>query len=189
MPVTAELSLTEPERVQLAAILGCTLQDLDGVLSAYTAAALEEYARMFLGQRVFTRGSDILEYRLLVLAKTAFGGRLPDEQRVSALFQKSASGSRSLIRATLAKFQYELTAELANTIGAVLEQVEEDGDGWKVVIASETLVEAMNRQLGLLDGTLPQIQRRANTVSSYHIQPSAYNSLCSHFDITPKHHS
>jgi len=188
MPISVSLSLTDDEKNQLAVILGCGLTQLDDVLAAYGSAALEEYTRMFLGQRVFTRGSDILEYRLLVLTKRAFAGQLPDEQRVSALFQKSTTGSRSLIRATLAKFQYELTTELATTMGDVLGKVEPDGNGWKVVITSETLVEAMNRQLGLLDGTLPQITKRPGTVSSYHIQPSAYGQLCEHLKIAPKVH-
>lgn len=188
MPISVTLSLTDEEKHQLAAILGCEVPRLDDVLATYASAALEEYARMFLGQRVFTRGSDILEYRLLALTKRAFGGQLPDEQRVSALFQKSATGSRSLIRATLAKFQYELTTELTATMSHVLGQVEDDGNGWKVVVTSEALVEAMNRQLGLLDGTLPQITKRPNTVSSYHIQPSAYNHLCQHLGIAVKVH-
>ena len=188
MAISATLTLTEAEKRQLAAILECDLAALDDVLAAYATAALEEYARMFLGQRVFTRGSDILEYRLLVLTKRAFDGQLPDEQRVSALFQKSATGSRALIRATLAKFQYELTTELATTMQEVLVEVEPDGNGWKVVISSEALVEAMNRQLGLLDGTLPQISKRPGTVSSYHIQPSAYGRLCEHLGIDPKAH-
>jgi hypothetical protein len=188
MPILATLTLTDQEKHQLAAILGCDLARLDDVLAAYASAALDEYVRMFLGQRVFTRGSDILEYRLLVLTKRAFAGQLPDEQRVSALFQKSATGSRSLIRATLAKFQYELTTELATTMGDVLGRVEPDGDGWKVVITSEALVEAMNRQLGFLDGTLPQITKRPSTVSSYHIQPSAYGRLCHQLGIAVKAH-
>lgn len=70
----------------------------------------------------------------------------------------------------------------------VLGEVEPDGNGWKVVITSEALVEAMNRQLGLLAGTLPQISKRPGTVSSYHIQPSAYGRLCEHLGIDPKAH-
>ncbi len=189
VPISAALSLTDLEKGQLAAILGCAPAALEDTLAGYATAALEEYVRMFLGQRVFTRGSDILEYRLLALTKNAFGGRLPDEQHVSGLFQKSASGSRALIRATLAKFQYELAGELAVSIRAVLDGVTEDGGAWKVVITSETIVEAMNRQLALIDGTLPQVVKRTATVSSYSLQPSAYLALCEHFGVVPKVHA
>src|ERR1039458_7388469 len=111
MTISVTPHLTSVERDQLAQILACEVSELDQVLSSYGSAALEEYVRMILGQRVFTRGSDILEHRLLLLVKEAFGGRIPDEQRVSALFQLSSTGSRSLIRAVLAKYQYELRDE------------------------------------------------------------------------------
>ncbi len=94
MSVIVELNLNTTERAQLARILGCGEAELDDKLGSYATAALEEYLRMFLGQRVFTRGSDIVEYRLLLLTKEAFQGRLPDEQRVCALFQRSVTGSR-----------------------------------------------------------------------------------------------
>ncbi|MGA2837007.1 MAG: hypothetical protein ABSF84_10460 [Acidimicrobiales bacterium] len=186
IPVGADANLSDDEAAQLAAILGCGVNELPGMLETFASAALEEYIRMFLGQRVFTRGSDVLEYRLLLLTKHAFGGNLPDEQRVSALFQKSTTGSRALIRATVAKFQYELISEVAQTIAQVLGDVEPDTHGWKVVINSEPLVETMNRQLGIINGILPTIVRRAGTAASYHLEPSAYQALCEHFEIAPK---
>ena len=108
MAITVDLPLNAEEKAQLAGILRCDPDALDAVLAPYAAAALEEYARMFIGQRVFTRGSDIHEYRLFLLIKQPLEGRIPDEQQVSDLFQTTATQSRSLIRSVLAKYQYEL---------------------------------------------------------------------------------
>src|SRR4051794_20961152 len=96
------------EKRQLAATLGCTVRDLSRTFKDYEKAASEEYARMILGQRVLTRGQDIREYRLCLMINHVFGGRLPSERQISALFQTTATQSRALLRAVMSKYQYEL---------------------------------------------------------------------------------
>jgi hypothetical protein len=46
--------------MEIAASSYGPLEGLKHVLAAYATAALEEYARMFLGQRVFTRAVTFL---------------------------------------------------------------------------------------------------------------------------------
>lgn len=186
MAISIDLNLSDLERAQLAGILGCEVSHLETELGSYGTAALEEYVRMFLGQRVFTRGSDMLEYRLLLLTKSAFGGRLPDEQRVSAVFQRSATGSRSLIRAVIAKYQYELSGEVATTMKDTLTSVNQDGDDWSFVVNSENVVETMNRVLAGIDGTLPQVGKKSGMVASYSLKSSSYHALCEYYGIAPK---
>ena len=186
MAISVSAQLNDAERVQISQILGCDPKSLDKTLQPFAAAGLEEYLRMILGQRVFTRGSDILEHRLLLLTKAAFNGRIPDEQRVSALFQLSSTGSRSLIRAVLAKYQYELRDEIDATMRDALESVDEDEHGWTFTVNSENVVETMNRILAVIDGTLPQVSKKPTTVSTYNLRPSSYGKLCSHFGVTPK---
>lgn len=77
MPISVSLELTDDEKTQLASILGTTSDGLEEALAPYAQASLDEYVRMFLGQRVFTRGSDAREYRLLLLIKHAFDDRFP----------------------------------------------------------------------------------------------------------------
>jgi hypothetical protein len=77
--ISVSVELTAEEKKQLAAILGTTASNLDAALKPFAKAALEEYVRMFLGQRVFTRGSDAREFRLLLLIKHAFDNRFPDD--------------------------------------------------------------------------------------------------------------
>ncbi|HYM60686.1 MAG TPA: hypothetical protein VEZ11_07320, partial [Thermoanaerobaculia bacterium] len=116
MKITVDLDLSDPETKQLAGTLGCSVKDLPAKLSDSCSAAAEEYARMFLGQKVFTRGSDIQEYRLFLLIRHAFGGSIPDEQHISDLFQTTASQSGSLIRSVMSKFQYELRQVIDATL-------------------------------------------------------------------------
>jgi hypothetical protein len=83
---------------------------------------------MFLGQKVFRRGSDILEYRLFLLIEKALEGQIPDEQVVSNLFQTTPTESRSLIRSVMSKYQYQLRGAIEYSIRAILENASKDND-------------------------------------------------------------
>lgn len=179
MKVNVTLSLTAAENKQLAGILGCATDDLPSRLEAYLSAASEEYVRMFLGQRVFTRGSDIREYRLLLLMKHAFPRSIPDQRTISSLFQTTGPQSRSLTSAVLSKYQYELTDSVREALKQILRSISpaEDGDGYHVVIDNEHIIEVLNRELQAEDGTLPSVRRVAGTVSTYALAESAKRSL------------
>ena len=82
MPIRVNHGLRADEAQKLAGIIGCEENRLDAVLSSYASAALQEYlAKMILGQKVFTRGADIREYRLFLMIKYVFDNQLPDEQK------------------------------------------------------------------------------------------------------------
>lgn len=177
MAITISLDLTEDEKTQLAAILGSTPAELEDALSPFAEAALEEYARMFLGQRVFTRGSDAREFRLLLLIKHAFENRFPDDQRISDLFQTTFSESRSLIKSVSAKYQYELAGAKEATLKAVLESAEQRDDVWFLSINSRTVVEQLNRDLVQLGSDLPPVRLKENTGSTYVVAASSFEKL------------
>jgi hypothetical protein len=184
--MSVELRLTKEERAQLASILGCSVSKLDDVLARVAQAAAEEYVRMFMGQKVFTRGSDVREHRLLLLIRYVFGDRIPDEQQVSALFQTTSSQSRALIRSVMSKYQYELSSAIRETIGGVIGGAEDAGDGEALITTNnEQLIDQMNRQLAALDGTLPQIERKRGTVSSFVVMKSSRLTLRKHFGLDP----
>jgi hypothetical protein len=65
IPLTIDLSKAYKE--ELASILECSPEELVQQLSRFSVAAFREYITMILGQKVFSRGSDILEYRLFLL--------------------------------------------------------------------------------------------------------------------------
>lgn len=189
-PVSSEISidirtiLTTEEQNQLAGILKCDVDDLNAALEPYAKASLQEYLRMFLGQKVFTRGSDFKEYRLFLLVKEAFDNKIPHEQRICDLFQTTSSESKSLVRSVMSKYQYELHEAIQGTlVQTITEAVKEDGDGWIITVHSENIVDSLNRQISSLDGSLPPISKKRDSVCCYIVKPSAYEKLCEYFGL------
>jgi hypothetical protein len=177
------MDLDSVERSQLAGILGCGEDDLDEQLGPFFEAAHEEYARMMLGQRVFTRGSDMREYRLLLLIRHAYK-KLPSEQQISAVFQTSAAQSRSLLRAVMSKYQYELQHITRQSLTALLERATGPVDGDKAVLVdAENFVEALNREIAMIDGRLQPVTKQTGTTSAYSIPKDTYAKLKDRFGL------
>jgi hypothetical protein len=187
MPVTFNLDLTAEERGRLAGIIQCDPAQLDNAFASYATAAAREYAEMFLGQHVATRGADILQHRLFLLIRAAFGNQIPDEQRVSNLFQTTSSQSRSLIRAVMSKYQYLLsdarTASLRSAVQSV--QLVNGSLLLELKSGSVNIVEALNQLVASINPLLPRIVKRADAVSAYQIQPNAYRELCGQYGLNP----
>jgi hypothetical protein len=187
MEVLSNLDLTQDDQSELAKIIGCDAAELPNRLGPYASAALKEHVTMFLGQKVFTRGSDLLEYRLLLLIQHAFGGRIPDEQKVCNLFQTTSSGSRSLIRSVMSKYQYQLKDAIENTAKQLLDSAELNGqDSVTVAVHNINLVEELNRELAEIDTSLPPVQKKRGCVSTYELQPSSYDALCKQLGVSSK---
>jgi hypothetical protein len=186
--VRASIDLTPDQEQRLARILDCDEARLAQRLRPYASAALEEYVKMFLGERVFTRGSDIREFRLFLLMIHVLDGAVPDDAWVSGLFQTNAGQSRGLIRAVLSKFQYEVERGVRETVKEVVDRARkaEDGDVWTVVIRSGNVVEALNREVEVLSGELPLVTRTPMTGSRYEIKRSTYLRLCEALDVEAK---
>jgi len=174
------LMLNEEEREQMAAILRCSPGDVEQVFEPFRQAAEEEYVRMILGQRVFTRGTDVREYRLLLLIKSVYSPDLPTESQISSLFQTSATQSRSLLRAVLSKYQYELQHTITQTLRRVLKDAVVDPNdprGRLVVIDNENVITLLNRRVAILDGKLTPITRLTSSVTTYTVSPNTYGRL------------
>jgi hypothetical protein len=185
MDVTAQIKITADERQEMAAILGCSQVQLAENLSDYASAALAEYVSMMLGQKVFRRGSDILEYRLFLLITKAFGNKIPDEQSVCRIFQVTASESRSLIRSVMSKFQYQLKKAITTSMRKIVVSAETPGNGQPYVatIYNKNLVDSLNVLLAERDGSLQPVVKKRGSVSDYKISPASYNALCQILEI------
>lgn len=180
MKVSLNLELDKDDEKGLAIILGCKPEELPQHLSSYGKAALCEYITMFLGQKVFRRGTDILEYRLFLLIQNALEGQIPDEQMVSNLFQTTATESRSLIRSVMSKYQYQLRNAIDESIKSILRNATKDNDDdqYIVVVNSFNLIAEMNSVLAEIDGSLPPItKKRGGGISTHLIKPSSYARL------------
>lgn len=185
MDIQCQLELTNEELGQLAGILNCTIENLPDNLVLYTNAALEEYVRMFLGQKVFTRGSDFREYRLFLLVKHAFDNEIPDEQDICDRFQTTVTQSRSLLRSVMSKYQYELDTAIQKSLKKALESAvpAEGSNDHFITVDNENIINALNRLLLSIDGTLPPISKRRSTVSTYILKPSSRERLSEYYGI------
>lgn len=184
MEITTTLTLTADEEVEISAILGCNVADLNDRLNLCLGASIQEYLAMFRGQKVFKRGSDLLEYRLLLI-ETTFEGVIPDERTVSSLFQTTLTESRSLIRSVISKYQYQLKSHVERTLSSSLTSAnrQDNTQVYTVVINSQNVVDELNKALADIDGNLAPVSKKRGSVSTYEISPSSYNRLCAKFNV------
>lgn len=179
MHVNVLVDLDEGNCAELAKILGCNEEELEAKLAPFATAAVHEYVSMFLGQKVFSRGSDIHEYRLFLLITKALGNHIPDEASVCRLFQTTTSESRALIRAVMSKYQYLLREAVDSTMQGVIDAAkQEEADGnWEVIINNQNMVDELNRLLASIDGSLQPIGKRRGSVATFEISPTSYERL------------
>lgn len=173
MKLELELSLTSDVETRLAEALGCKTSELAAKLKPYAGAALQEYVDMFVGDKVVTSGADLRAYRLYRIAAASDPPGIPDDDRVVALFQLTAGQSRNLIAATLAKYQYRLERNLAQTMLNAIEPNKPEGEDYEI---APSLVEAMNRLARRIDKGLDPIGK-SKTGSRYTVPKDTRTKL------------
>ncbi|MGH7022228.1 MAG: hypothetical protein ACREEB_01410 [Caulobacteraceae bacterium] len=181
----ATMQLSAADQAALAGILGCGEAEIEATLSRFASAALREYVEMFLGKGVFTRGSDLLEFRLRLLTEHAFANTIPDEARVSQLFQTSPQASRTMIRSLVSKYQYQLQDAVFASLRAILQSAkqEEQGADWTFTTNSLNLVELLNQRLAAKDGSQRRVRKQKDSVSTFEIAPASYDILRTEFKL------
>jgi len=180
MRITIDIELNDTEKKLLARILKTEDDDsLAQRFGAITSAAAEEYKVMILGQKVFTRGRDIQEFRLFSLIKFYFDGRIPNEQEVCALFQCRPSEAKTLINSIRAKYQYQLEQAIGKSLKAIIDKAKRDDKTkqYKFTLSSAVLKEEINRILLNVDPQLPQLERVGTSGGEYALQASAHTAL------------
>ena len=175
-----EIDVADVDAAALAAALACGKADLEARLQGHARAALVEHFELYLGRRVFARGSDILEHRLALLIEHAFGNTIPSEACVSRLFQTTLPKSRSLLQSTLSKYRYQLTAATVVSARNALEKAKWSKDRYAIEIDAANLVDVLRQALAPHAGFPPLVADK-DKVSTYILQPSAYNALCEAF--------
>ncbi len=187
MKIETNFEISNEEESNLAQVLNCEEEDLPHVLSSYSNAALREYIDLFLGQKTLKRGIDILEYRLFLLI-THVLHEIPNEQKVTSLFQTTLSESRAIIRSVLSKFQYKLQGEIENSLRDILRRarpIPPDNGPYYVVIPSQNLVESLNKILVEIDvnGNLSLVSKQRTSVATYVISRGSHDELIRHLDL------
>jgi|GEM_PF-416437 len=201
MNVNFNINLSEEETTLLAQIfqiepdnpperpIGTKDAELEEKVSSISEAAGYEYIRMVLGQKIFTRGQDIKEYRLLLLIKYFFYGSIPDEQMITTLFQTTNTESKSLLRSVLAKYQYELRPSIEHTITNILRNDLTPGENatedvvFYVSNIPVNIIDEMNKTLSSINGALTQISKKRGSLNTFEIANSSCTSLKAYYGI------
>ena len=186
MDITFNINIEESEKELLKSILHCQDDNnLNEKLNKLSRASFEEICRMVVGQKVFTRGRDILEYRLFNLIVYFFNGKIPEEQKICDLFQITSNESRSFMRSIMSKYQYDLKDTINLSLREQVQNVKvaEDEGYYRISIQNQFFKDELNRLLGSIDTSLPIIEKERGTISTFIIQPSSYNKLCEIFDL------
>jgi hypothetical protein len=177
---------------QLASAWGCSVDEAEMRLAGHARAALGEYVEMYLGRRAFSRGSDMLEHRLALLTLHAFDKAIPTEAQVSQLFQTTLPASRSLIRATMSKYRFDLKIAAETSAKAILEKAtfekaasEKDRDAFVIEAKTANMVDLLNQRLVAEDASLTPVSRLKDSLARYAIVPSSYAQLCKAFGAKP----
>lgn len=173
------IEMTEEMVMRLSEILKCDRDTLNEDLQKIASASVEEYVKMMLGEKVFTRGSDIREYRLYLLIINYFEGNIPDESTISTLFQTTHSESKALLRSTLAKYQYLLKDAIRMSILNVLTQNTKQDDDYNYIVKNipVNIIDEMNRIVSEIDGSHNQIKKQRGTLQVYEIPPATYHAM------------
>lgn len=186
MKIKFEVDIDHSEKELLKTIMSCSSDnELRAKLNKIGRASFEEMRRMVIGQKVFTRGRDILEYRLFNLIAFFFDGKIPDEQNICDLFQITATESRALIRSIMSKYQYDLKETIQNSLKVEIASLskEDDDEFYRISIQNLFIKDELNKILGSIDTSLPIIKKENGTISTFIIMPSSYNKLCEKFGI------
>lgn len=186
MQIQFEINLENAEKDLLKSILHCTNEvQLNEKMNKLARTSFEEIRKMVIGQKVFTRGRDILEYRLFCLITFFFDGKIPDEQKICDLFQITATESRAFVRSIMSKYQYDLKDTISSSLKDQVQKVEKDENYelYRLSIQNQFFKDELNKILGSIDTSLPIIEKERGTISTFIIQPSSYEKLCEHFEI------
>lgn len=183
MELKITINIASDEKDLLKTILKCSDNEFEAKLAAISRASFEETLQMVEGKKVFTRGKDFIEFRLLNFIKYYYDGIIPDEQNICDLFQTTANESRSYIRSLMSKYQYELREIINDTLKNVILQTNKENNDYYVSINSLFFKDELNKILGQIDSSLSTIEKDRGTVSNYIIKPASYKQLIKYFKI------
>lgn len=187
MNITFQIDIENEDKAVLAHALDCAVNEVEAKLQAHARASLEEYVQLYLGRRVFSRGSDILEHRLALLIEHAYEGKVPPEGEIAALFQITLPQARSLVRSTLSKYRSQLRDATEKTVKSLLETAiwqNNDAEVW-IEIPAANVVDLMNQALVRRDRGAAGVKRHKDAIATYVVTKVAYAVLCAEFKATP----
>lgn len=177
------LTLNESQSKRLKRIFRFLKEyDENEILEGIIKAASEEYVELILNDGSISTLNDIRKYKLFLLVKHVFIGKIPSEIEVSELFKIPISSAKTLLRNMLSSYHFEIEVYFKQTIGDILDQIKPENDLvkenlYKINIRSSYMLSEMNQIIGLRNQNCEKIKRLNSYTSYYKISNEAIDLL------------
>lgn len=185
--ISFDIELDETVVSKLDSTMQCNAKSREEHLNKYAKAAFCEYTYMTAGDKVFTRFTDLQEYRLYLLVKNYFEGIIPSDQMVASFFHIPYARAQSLTRSMVSRYRNELDTTMEDTAKEILSKAHKGEDdkvqGRIVPIKNGNMVEELNDVIASKGSDNKPITKQKNTMSNYIIPESSYKLLCDHFGL------
>jgi uncharacterized protein (UPF0297 family) len=172
-----EINLSDEQKKRLKNIFSFVSDYQESeVLESIIEAAKEEYLEQFLSDGTKTTVTEIRQYKLFLLVKHVFKGKIPSEIEVASIFKMPISSSRSLIRNMRSRYQFEIENYLKDTIKDILSQITDNDseDGYfHLKVRSSYMLSEMNQIIENKDQNCEKIKRLNDISSVYKISESS----------------
>jgi len=148
---------------------------LEGKEYGIARAAIQEYLDMISGEIVFSRASDIKEYRLLLLIENVFE-EMPSESVVANLFHLKRSEAKTLIKNVDAKYRRKLTKIKKKTLCSIIDGIDtqEKTSYFEFYCDSPCKIDNLNDLVSSEDEIIQRVPFKMNR---YRINADTLNSL------------
>ena len=187
MKIEFELSDDEINASRLIKAFKCDDAQLREKIGDFAKAACVEYVNMAEGTKVFTRFSDLQEYRLYLLVKYFFSGNIPGEQTICSLLKIQYGSARGLIRSMLSRYRSDIEECVeANCIHLLksCKKIDTNDGAYRIVaIESSNLASELNDVLASIGSDQAPLKKMPNTMSNYRIEENSYRELCKRFGV------
>ncbi len=141
------------------------------VLKYIMEAAKEEYIAQFLDDGNKNSVGEIRQFRLFLLVKHVFKGKIPSEIEVASIFKIPQTSAKTLIKNMKFRYQFEMEKYFKDTVKDILDIINdddlEDEEYYKLNIRSTYMYSETNQIIELKDQNCEKI-KRYDSVSSYY---------------------
>jgi len=173
--VTLTMNLTDDEVTGLAEVLGCPEANVGNRLDGYADAAVREYVDMMLGTGPLASAGEMRERRLVLLILHAYGGRVPDVDEITRVFNVSAATATTMLRNVMSKHRRRIAVAVQADVDAFKAGCEQQAnDDWHVTVQNPVLVEMLNARLTKAGQGKARIVKDPKTLGQYIVPNGSY---------------
>lgn len=166
------VTLTDEQKKRLKSIFSFVENyNENDILKSILESAKDEYITQFLDDGNKNSVGEIRQYRLFLLVKHVFKGKIPSEIEVASIFKIPLSSAKTLIKNMKSRYQFEMESYFKDTVKDILDVITDDDlvddEYYKLNIRSRYMLSEMNQLIEFKDQNCEKI-KRFNSVSSFY---------------------